>query len=227
MRLDLGFWREASPQLSQARGGMLCRSDGNFRRLMSLGQRFTRHRCHFRKPSRSGHPSPVARTTTRRLGKYAKPGVVPGLYCSGMSPGLRIPSRCRCGRCCRGSRRARNRGREPRFKVFNSGGNNGVWVFPDLAVKAGVAYGRLRLLIKLCFIAAVKELGRNGNGFSRIAISEGVLDYVRFAFHGGTLLRITGVVQRINPRQTRRRKEAVASPRARSRKPLRHKDFFI
>ena len=68
-------------------------------------------------------------------------------------------------------------------KAFNSGSDNGVGVFPYLAVKAGVANRRLRLLVKLCFIAAVKELGRNGNGFSRIAIGEGVLDYVCFGFH--------------------------------------------
>lgn len=81
-----------------------------------------------------------------------------------------------------------------------------------MAVKAGVAYGRLRLLIKLCFIAAVKELGRNGNGFPRIAIGEGVLDYVRFAFHGGTLLRITGVVQKDYPTTDAPKKRGRGKP---------------
>ena len=50
-------------------------------------------------------------------------------------------------------------------------------------VESMSAYGRLRLLIKLCFIAAVKELGRNGNGFACVAYGEGVLDYVCFGFH--------------------------------------------
>lgn len=84
-------------------------------------------------------------------------------------------------------------------KAFNGGGNNGVRVFPNLAVKAGVAYGRLRLLIKLRFVAAVKELGRNGNCLACVSVGEGGADFVRFVFHALTLRKQSRFVHRVTP----------------------------
>ena len=84
-------------------------------------------------------------------------------------------------------------------KAFNSGGNNGVGVFPYLAVKAGVANRRLRLLVKLRFVAAVKELGRKGNCLACVSVGEGGTDFVRFVFHALTLRKQSRFVHRVTP----------------------------
>ena len=68
-------------------------------------------------------------------------------------------------------------------EAINSGGDYGVRVFADLAVKAWVANSRLRLLVKLRFLAAVKELGGNGNRLSAIAARKCMFDLIAFAFH--------------------------------------------
>ncbi len=83
------------------------------------------------------------------------------------------------------------------IKAFNSGSDNGVGVFPDLAVKAGVAYGRLRLLVKPGVFASVKELRRNGDRAHLIPADQGSFNFVRLCGCGhATIPRLQSDIAR-------------------------------